>query len=124
MDRVPCRVSADLRRHQREHPGSFPPNEKRIQKAREEIVEAILKGQGWRGHVVSAVLEDYLNVTPPELYDRLGEIGARLKLLANYEDATLPLLRDSTKTWLRDLIEKYIRPEWIEDRAAELAREG
>jgi hypothetical protein len=99
---VPCRVSADLRRHQREHPGAFPPNEQRIQQAREEIVEAILKGQGWRGHVVSAVLEDYLNVTPPELYDRLGEIGARLKLLASYDDATLPLLRESTKTWLHD----------------------
>jgi hypothetical protein len=125
MDRVPCRVSADLRRHQREldERQRFAPNEKRVQQAREEIIDAIMTGHGWRGHVLAAVLEEYTNVTPPILYDRFAEIATRLKFLACKRDDELILLRADTDAWLRGLVTTYIRDQWVEDRAAELACE-
>lgn len=119
----PCRVSADLRCHEHDQAKRFPPNDKRIEDARGEIVAAILSGKGWRGHVLTSALEQYLNVTPPTYYTRLAEAATRLQFLATQPLDTLTEVQKGTADWLRGIVEAYVQPQWIEDRAAELARE-
>jgi hypothetical protein len=116
---IPDRVSADLRRYHAKNPGAFPPNEKRIQQAREEIIEEILEHHGWKGHTLGSVLVEHLNVAGVQ-FDQLCEVlaGHIQSLSAGYPAKD----RDEARKFLRTLVESYIRDQWIEDRAAELAR--
>lgn len=120
---VPCRVSADLRRHQQDQAHRFPPNEKRVEEAKAEIVEAILNGHGWRGHVLASAIDSYLNVMPPLLFERLSEVAVRLRYLATKPVDELDHIRADTQRWLREIVTAYVMPQWVEDRAAELAAE-
>ena len=102
-----------------------------LRDARLEIEDAILEG-GWREHKLWHVLQDYLNVEPA-LYDkRLEEIAMHLNHLLNGAEAdrgevTLAVgqifARAEARYWLNSLIEPYVKDDWVEERAAEIAGE-
>lgn len=103
-----------------------------LKEARLEIVDAILGTEkGWRGTRLWHVLEEFLNVDGPVYAARLAEIGKHLQHMLGGDEADRPapvsdrlsMARADAHIWLHGLVEAYVKQEWVEARAVEIAGE-
>ena len=120
-DDIPCRVTADLRRHEAEQ-GRILDAASYMDQAREEIIEKLLGGKQVGRFTFADILDcevdDRGRCTLSTVADLMLEILAYAK-----DDCQHGERRAKVEQWVRGLCERFIdgKPELIEEWAAEIA---